>query len=85
MPFFEFIYSRDKLRTFVAGLTPKVNSFASSMNGFPQTDKAMASGKGVYPGSDFCDFDSPHALWHEQSANGFVELMLWSDYFYGAI
>ena len=85
MPFLEPVYDKPTIRGFLAGLTPYVNSLASKINGFPQTESTMASGQNIYPGSTFCDKDSPHALWHEQSANGFVELMLWADFYYGVL
>jgi len=84
-PFLAPVYNHPFVMKLLVDLTPKINAFASKLNGFPQTDAHMASGKNIYPGSGFCDYDSPHALWHEQSANGFVELMLWADYFYGVI
>lgn len=72
-------------QAFMASLTPHINWVASWFSGFPQTDEQMVIGKGIYPGSEFCNSDSPHALWHEQSANGFQEIMLLTDYIYGAI
>ena len=62
-----------------------MNWFASLLTGFAQTDEAMATSHNVYPGSKKCDVDSPHALWHEESANGFVEIILLADYVYGSI
>jgi hypothetical protein len=65
MPFLKPVYDHDFERKLLASFTHSINAFASLIDGFPQTDKAMSSGKNVYPGSTFCDADSPHALWHE--------------------
>ena len=65
--------------------TPLINDIASAMTGFPQTDRVMASGKKIYPGSEHCDVYSPHALWHEESANGFLEIVLLTDYVVGLL
>jgi len=39
----------------------------------------------VYPGDDKCRGYSPHALWHEESANGLLEIALLADYFNGVV
>lgn len=56
-----------------------LNNFASNLSGFPQTDKYVTSGKNLYPGQDKCRVSSAHALWHEESANGFLEIVLLAD------
>jgi hypothetical protein len=37
-----------------AALLPYVNSMASQISGFPQTDEAVNEAKGVYPGDETC-------------------------------
>jgi hypothetical protein len=55
--------------------TPYINSFANSLTSFPQTDVDVDNLKNNYPGDDFCRYETPHSLWHEQSANGLLELV----------
>jgi len=61
-------------------LMPGFNAMASSVSGFPQTDEAVVSGVNVFPGDKQCRSYSPHAIWHEESANGFLELIFVADY-----
>lgn len=62
-----------------AWLSVPINHFASELSGYPQTDKYVTSGKNLYPGQDKCKVSSAHALWHEESANGFLEIVLLAD------
>ena len=66
-------------------MTPWINWAADLISGMPETDKAITSGEHLYPGSSFCNYDSAHAFWHEQSANGFFEIMMLADIVYGAM
>ena len=59
--------------------TEAINAFASNLSGFPQTDKAVVEGKNLYPGQAMCRQTSAHSLWHEESANGFLEIALIAD------
>ena len=60
---------------------PKINAYASKMSGFPQTDPAVVKSDGVYPADTyFCRHWSPHAIWHEESASGFVEITFLADF-----
>lgn len=68
-----------------AELMPFVNGVASKVSGFPQTDKYVTSSKDVYPGDDKCRSYSPHAVWHEESGNGFLEIVLLSDFINGVL
>ena len=68
-----------------AELMPFINGVASRISQFPQTDKNVTSSKGVYPGDDKCRPYSPHAVWHEESANGFLEIVLLSDVINGIL
>jgi len=46
----------------------------------PQTDENVVKSKNVYPGDDQCRGYSPHALWHEESANGLLEIVFLGDF-----
>jgi len=46
----------------------------------PQTDQNVVDSKNVYPGDTMCRGYSPHALWHEESANGLLEIVWLGDY-----
>lgn len=63
-----------------AAITPSINFFATILSDFKQTDSAVTSSKNVYPGDSFCRTDTPHALWHEQSSNGLLELVFLTDF-----
>jgi len=39
----------------------------------------VVNSKNVYPGDDKCRGTSPHALWHEESANGLLEIVFLAD------
>jgi hypothetical protein len=54
---------------------------STKISGFPETDKAVVLAKtGVYPGDAKCRGTSPHALWHEESANGLLEIAFLADF-----
>ena len=63
-----------------AKLTPDINDYSARISKFPQTDKNVNTSHNVYPGDWFCRNYSPHALWHEESANGLLELVFLSDF-----
>jgi len=46
----------------------------------PQTDENVVKSKNVYPGDEQCRGYSPHALWHEESANGLLEIVFLGDF-----
>lgn len=58
-----------------AHILPIVNLFASSLSGFPQTDSSINWTTNVYPGDKYCNAYSPHAMWHEESADGLLEIV----------
>jgi len=58
-----------------AELLPSVNRIADFLTGFPRTDPAMIHSKNVYPGDERCRKQQPHSKWHEESANGLLDLM----------
>ena len=33
----------------------------------------------MYPGDADCRMQSPHSIWHEESANGLLECVFWVD------
>lgn len=64
-------------------LLPYWNDASAKISGIPQTDEAVnAAKKGVYPGDTRCRGTSPHALWHEESANGLLEIAFVADFAY---
>lgn len=68
-----------------ASVTPLINDIGNLLSGFPQTDIYMKEGKDVYPGWRTCNVHSPHALWHQESADGLADLILLVDYLVGLI
>jgi len=66
-------------------LMPYINGLASKISGFPQTDEDMNSSKNMYPGDDHCRSYSPHAVWHEEAANGFLEIIMLADAINGVL
>lgn len=46
----------------------------------PQTDENVVKSKNVYPGDEQCRGYSPHSLWHEESANGLLEIVFLGDF-----
>ena len=71
--------------TIGALLLPTWNKLASEISGVPQLDDFINQSMDVYPGDDKCRGYSPHALWHEESANGLLEIALLADYFNGVV
>lgn len=67
---------------FGAVLIPAVNSLANRMTGFSHPDDSIQKGESIYPGQDVCNVKhtSPHAKWHEISANGLMDLGYLADY-----
>jgi hypothetical protein len=55
------------------------NRWSSDLSGIPQTDEAVITSVDLYPGVAFCRSYSPHSLWHEESANGLLELVFMAD------
>ena len=62
-----------------AWFLPHWNSLSSKLSGFPQTDPAVNAAKAVYPGDGYCQGYSPHAIWHEESASGLLEIVFLAD------
>lgn len=62
---------------YTGGLAMKyVNKFADSLTGYHHPDPTVAASLNVYPGDTTCRTgSSPHAKWHEQSANALFDLI----------
>ena len=61
-------------------LMPWANGLSAKISGFPQTDESVNTSTNVYPGEAFCKETQGHSIWHEESANGLLELVFLSDY-----
>ena len=68
-----------------AALTPHWNGLSTWLSGFAQTDASINEMKNVYPGDSHCRTFSPHSLWHEESANGLLEIAFLADYIYSIL
>ena len=73
------VYKHDLLISIGGALLPDVNAFANSFSKFPQTDSNVENSFEVYPGDVHCRHYSPHAIWHEESANGLLEIVFLTD------
>ena len=73
------VYKHQSAIRLGAWLLPHWNALSTSISGFAQTDKDVVSAKNVYPGDSYCQGYSPHAIWHEESANGLLELVFMAD------
>lgn len=63
-----------------AKLLPDLNELSKRISGVPQTDDNVEYSHNVYPGDSQCRGYSPHALWHEASANGLLEIVFIGDF-----
>lgn len=54
---------------------PYWNQISTKLSGFAETDESIVDSFNVYPGDKFCKSYSPHAIWHEESANRLLELV----------
>ena len=61
-------------------IMPYWNDLAWLISGVKQTDKSVNTATSLYPGDSMCRKFSPHALWHEESANGLLDLVFLTDY-----
>lgn len=55
------------------------NQWSADISGVPQTDEYMVNSSNLYPGQAQCKGNSPHSLWHEESANGLLEIVFLAD------
>ena len=62
-----------------------MNEVSDNISGFARTDKNVVESKHIYPGSKQCRTKSPHALWHEESAMGLLEIVFVADYVHHVI
>lgn len=56
-----------------------VDSILNSVGGYDIPDDRLSARSGVYPGADTCNKQSPHALWHQESADVMWELTRLTD------
>ena len=56
------------------------NALTNFISGVPQTEDHLNVPENVYPGDEVCRDYSPHALWHELSAPGLLEITYITDY-----
>jgi len=61
-------------------LMPMFNAWADSISGFSPSDHAMKEATDVYPGDSYCRLHQAHSIWHEESANGLLEVVFLADY-----
>ena len=59
---------------------PWANAVSDALSGFAVTDYNVPASSGVYPGEEKCKWEQAHSIWHEMSANGFMDLVLMCDY-----
>jgi len=61
-----------------AYMTAVVNKIANQMTGFnrEEADPDFQFSYNVYPGDGICSVEQPHSKWHEESANGLVDVAL---------
>jgi hypothetical protein len=66
---------------FGALLIPAVNALSNKLTGFEHPDASIQMGEDIYPGQEWCrvKHTSPHAKWHQQSANGLMDLGYFAD------
>ena len=60
--------------------TPMVNFVLELFTGNTNPIQNAYNGEEEYPGAKFCNRDSPHALWHQLSADALVDLFVAVDY-----
>lgn len=63
-----------------AGFMPLWNEVADRIAGTTNSDANVRMARNVYPGDAACRAYSPHALWHEQSANGLLDIVYVGDF-----
>lgn len=66
-------------------VSPVLNVVFTFLNGFWDRSTYTVTGRNLYPGDEQCNVLSPHAFWHQQSAEGFVDIIFISDYLATAI
>lgn len=66
-------------------ITPAINLVASLIDQVENTESDVKWGTELYPGARYCNTKSPHSLWHQQSADALIDLILVLDKMYGLI
>eukprot|EP00462_Mataza_sp_D1_P019372 CAMPEP_0175127334 /NCGR_PEP_ID=MMETSP0087-20121206/4333_1 /TAXON_ID=136419 /ORGANISM="Unknown Unknown, Strain D1" /LENGTH=415 /DNA_ID=CAMNT_0016409309 /DNA_START=128 /DNA_END=1375 /DNA_ORIENTATION=- len=74
------LFKKPEVNKIGAALMPWVNKFANFLTGFVHTDSDFQNAKNVYPGDSKCRVEQPHSKWHEESANGLLDLVFLCDY-----
>jgi hypothetical protein len=59
--------------------TPIYNRVVNFFSTIEQSDENLIDFNNVYPGDRQCRVTSPHAIWHEESANGLMETVFLAD------
>lgn len=62
-----------------AYLMPAVNTLTNFLTGFKHAEQSIQKCENVYPGDELCRVQQPHSKWHEESANGLLDLMFLCD------
>ncbi|CAB9504992.1 expressed unknown protein [Seminavis robusta] len=62
--------------------TPSVDFLINILTGFGNPTKYTYNSEEAYPGASFCNRDSPHALWHQESADALPEIAFAADKLY---
>jgi hypothetical protein len=75
---FGFMYNEFGI-TFGAMGMAYLNHNLNHFSGIKQTDDRINKFLNVYPGDTLCRLQSPHAIWHEESANGLLEFFFMND------
>ncbi|CAB9504087.1 expressed unknown protein [Seminavis robusta] len=67
-------------RAFVSAINPLVEGGFRLFHNIRNSEKKGYNGnKDVYPGADFCNKHSAHALWHQKAASGLFEIFVYAD------
>lgn len=66
-----FLYRKPILQLGV-WFAPSVYAFADKLSGFYEHDEVLNHVGNTFPGHDQCRTESPHAFWHEVSANALI-------------
>ena len=64
-------------------LAPTVYAFADHMSGFYEHDDVMNHMGNTFPGHDQCRTESPHAFWHDVSANALINFAYLANHING--
>ena len=77
-----FLWSKPIISMGVA-FAPTVYAFADKLSGFYENDEELNKMGKVFPGDKQCRVESPHALWHEVSANALINFAYLANHING--